>query len=238
LGFAPATSYTDRLSIYLNGARYCAVTVEQLLLSPSETRSGGETGKPVKKNMETSSPSVSHWLQRWSDGDSEALDQLMPLVYGELRRMARRYLGQQPPGHTLQTTALIHEAYLRLVGQEEKHWENRAHFFGVAAQAMRHILVDYARARNTAKRGGEARAVSLEEVAVVSAERAAELVALDDALAELARLSPRQSRVVELRYFGGLSVEAMAEVLQVSTDTVTRDWNQAKAWLHRALKRS
>ncbi len=188
--------------------------------------------------METSSQSVSHLLQRWSDGDSEALDQLMPLVYDELRRMARRYLGQQPTGHTLQTTALIHEAYLRLVGQEEKRWENRAHFFGVAAQAMRHILVDYARARHTAKRGAEARAVSLEEVAVVSDERAAELVALDDALAELDRLSPRQSRVVELRHFGGLSVTETAELLKVSPDTVTRDWNQAKAWLYRALSKA
>ena len=177
-------------------------------------------------------------LRRWSEGDSAALDQLMPLIYQELRRMARRYMGQQPTGHTLQTTALIHEAYLRLIGQGEKHWENRAHFFGVAAQAMRHILVDYARARDAAKRGGAARAVSLEEASVVSNERAAELVALDDALAELALLSPRQSRVVELRYFGGLSVTETAEVLKISPDTVTRDWNQAKAWLYRALSRS
>jgi RNA polymerase sigma factor (TIGR02999 family) len=188
--------------------------------------------------METSSQSVSQLLQRWSGGDNEAFDQLMPLVYGELRRMARRCMGQQPAGHTLQTTALIHEAYLRLAGQEEKRWENRAHFFGVAAQAMRHILVDYARARHTDKRGGEARVISLEEAALVSEERAAELIALDDALAELAQLSPRQSRVVELRYFGGLSVTEAAEVLQVSTDTVTRDWGQAKAWLYRALNRS
>lgn len=188
--------------------------------------------------METSSQSVSQLLRRWSDGESEALDQLLPLVYGELRRMARRYMRQQPSGHTLQTTALIHEAYLRLIGQEEKHWENRAHFFGVAAQAMRHILVDYARARRTAKRGGEAQAISLDEAAIVSDERAAELVALDDALAELSRLSPRQCRVVELRYFGGLSVAETSEVLAVSSDTVTRDWNQAKAWLHRELDRS
>ena len=187
--------------------------------------------------METSSQSVSFLLQRWSDGDRAALDQLLPLVYDELRRMARRYMGQQPDGHTLQTTALIHEAYLRLLGQEEKHWENRAHFFGVAAQAMRHILVDYARARQTAKRGGEARAVTLDEAAFVSDERAAEVVALDDALAELAQLSLRQSQVVELRYFGGLSVIEVAAVLQVSTDTITRDWNQAKAWLYRALSR-
>jgi len=183
----------------------------------------------------TSSQSVSQLLRRWTDGDLGALDQLLPLVYSELHRMARRHMGQQPSGHTLQTTALIHEAYLRLVGQEAKHWENRAHFFGVAAQAMRHILVDYARARHAAKRGGEARAVSVEEAAFVSVERVEEMVALDDALAELARLSPRQSRVVELRYFGGLSVAETAEVLKVSSDTVTRDWNQAKAWLHREL---
>lgn len=209
-----------------------------LWLSSSETRSRSEKPhSPSEKFMETSAHSVSHLLQRWSDGDRSALDELLPLVYDELRRMARRYMGQQPVGHTLQTTALIHEAYLRLVGQEEKHWENRAHFFGVAAQAIRHILVDYARARHTAKRGGAARTVPLEETTIVSAERAAELVALDEALAELARLSPRQSQVVELRHFGGLSVTETAEVLKISTDTVTRDWNQAKAWLYRRLSK-
>lgn len=185
--------------------------------------------------METASESVSQLLQRWSDGDKAALDQLMPLVYAELRRMARRYMWQQPSDHTLQTTALIHEAYLRLVGQEGKRWEGRAHFFGVAARAMRHILVDYARARHTGKRGGEARIVSMEEAAIVSMERAEELVSLDDALKELARLSPRQSQVIELRYFGGLSVTETADVLKISSDTVTRDWNHAKAWLHREL---
>jgi RNA polymerase sigma factor (TIGR02999 family) len=185
--------------------------------------------------METPSDSISLLLQRWSDGDKEALDQLMPMVYSELRKMARRYMWQQQSGHTLQTTALIHEAYLRLVRQDEKRWENRAHFFGVAAQAMRHILVDYARARNARKRGGEERVVSLEEAAIVSEDRAAELVSLDDALSELARLSPRQSRVVELRYFGGLSVTETADVLKVSSDTVTREWNHAKAWLYREL---
>ena len=197
-----------------------------------------KTRKPAEKSIKSSPQSISLLLQRWSNGDEGALEQLMPLVYAELRRMARRYMGQQPSSHTLQTTALIHEAYLRLAGQEEKRWENRAHFFGVAAQAMRHILVDYARARNTGKRGGEARTVSLEEAAIVSKERAAGLVALDDALAELAQLSPRQGRVVELRYFGGLSVEETAEVLKVSLDTVTRDWSQAKAWLHRELNKA
>ena len=180
--------------------------------------------------------SVTQLLEQWNNGDREALDKLMPLIYEELRKMARRYMGQQNPGHTLQTTALIHEAYLRMVKQKEKHFQNRAHFFGVAAQAMRHILVDYARTRHTAKRGGGARPISLEEAALVTPERAAELVAFDDALKELETLSKRQSRVVELRYFGGLSVEETATVLEVSPETVMRDWNMAKTWLHRALR--
>jgi len=185
--------------------------------------------------MENSS--LSHLLKRWSDGDREALEELAPKVYAELHRMAARHMRKQTPGHTLQTTALIHEAYLRLVGQTEKGWKNRLHFFGVAAQAMRHILVDYARARTTDKRGGRVRAVLLEEAAIVSAPRAAELIALDDALTQLTTLSPRQGRVVELRYFAGLSLEETAEVLKVSEDTVTRDWRQAKAWLHRELNK-
>lgn len=180
--------------------------------------------------------SVTQLLQRWNNGDREALDKLMPLIYEELRRMARRYMGQQNPGHTLQSTALIHEAYLRLVKQKDKHFQNRAHFFGVAAQAMRHILVDYARARNATKRGGHARPVSLEEAALVTQERAAELIAFDEALKELESLSTRQGRVVELRYFGGLTVEETAAVLEVSPETVMRDWSMAKTWLHRALK--
>jgi RNA polymerase sigma-70 factor, ECF subfamily len=179
--------------------------------------------------------SVTKLLEEWNSGDREALDKLMPLIYEELRKMARRYMHQQNPGHTLQTTALIHEAYLRLVKQKEKHFQNRAHFFGVAAQAMRHILVDYARERHTAKRGGRARPISLEEAALVTPERAGNLVAFDDALKELESLSKRQSRVVELRYFGGLSVDETAAVLEVSPDTVMRDWSMAKTWLHRAL---
>jgi len=162
----------------------------------------------------------------------------MPLVYVELRKMAKRYMRGQPIGHTLQTTALIHEAYLKLVGQEEKRWQNRAHFFGMAAQAMRHILVDYARARHAAKRGGGAHEVSFDEAAMVTAERVAEVVALDDALDGLANLAPRQSRVVELRYFGGLSVKETAEVLGVSAESVKRDWRMAKVWLLRELQRS
>jgi RNA polymerase sigma factor (TIGR02999 family) len=184
--------------------------------------------------MTPSPQQITQLLVAWSSGDQAALDELMPLVYGELRRIARRYMAGQPTGHTLQTTALINEAYLKLVGQEDKRWQNRAHFFGVAAQAMRHILVDYARARHAAKRGGEARAVSLDDLATT--EKTAELLALDDALKSLAELAPRQSQVVELRYFGGLSVEETAEVLKVSTVTVTRDWRMAKAWLLRELQ--
>jgi len=182
--------------------------------------------------------SVTQLLARWNNGELEALDELMPLIYDELRKMAKRYMSHQNPGHTLQTTALIHEAYLRMVKQKEKHFENRSHFFGVAAQAMRHILVDYARTRQTAKRGAGSRPISLEEAALVTQERAAELVAFDDALKELETLSKRQSRVVELRYFGGLSVEETATVLGVSADTVMRDWSMAKTWLHRALSPS
>lgn len=179
---------------------------------------------------------VTQLLIAWSNGDQAALDQLMPLVYGELRRMAKRYMAGQSPEHTLQTTALIHEAYLKLVGHKEKQWQNRLHFFGVAAQAMRCILVDYARSRHAAKRGGETRAISLDEAAMVTEDQTAELVALDDALNRLAEVSPRQSRLVELRYFGGLSVEETAEVLKVSAETVTRDWRMAKAWLLRELQ--
>jgi RNA polymerase sigma factor (TIGR02999 family) len=180
--------------------------------------------------------SVTQLLEQWNNGDRAALDKLMPLIYEELRKMARRYMSQQNAGHTLQTTALIHEAYLRMVKQKEKHFQNRAHFFGVAAQAMRHILVDYARTRRTAKRGGGIRPISLEEAALVTPERASELVAFDEALKELEELSQRQSRVVELRYFGGLSVEETATVLKVSPETVMRDWTMAKTWLHRALQ--
>jgi len=186
--------------------------------------------------MTASPQQITQLLVAWSKGDKAALDELMPLVYGELRRMAKRYMLGQPYGHTLQTTALIHEAYLKLVGHKEKRWQNRAHFFGVAAQAMRHILVDYARARHATKRGGEARAVSLDEAAIVTKDQATEVIALDMALNTLSELAPRQSRVVELRYFGGLSVEETAEVLKVSPETVTRDWRMAKAWLLRELQ--
>ena len=192
--------------------------------------------------METAALSVSQLLQRWSEGDRNALDQLTPLVYDELHRMARRYMQQQPAGHTLQTTALIHEAYLRLIGQREKHWENRAHFFGVAAQAMRHILVDYARARKMAKRGGGAHQVSLDEALTIGPEHGLEgsndLVALNDALDALAKLDQRQSQIVELRFFGGLTEEEISEVLKVSTRTVRSDWRLARSWLLRELDKN
>jgi len=182
----------------------------------------------------TAPTEVSQLLRAWSDGEKAAADRLMPLVYEELRQIARRQMRRQRAGHTLQTTALIHEAYLRLVGESDAPWQNRAHFFGVAAKAMRHILVDHARSRQAAKRGGAAQRVTLDEAALVSAEPA-ELVALDDALQSLAALDPRKSQVVEFKYFGGLTVKEIAEVLQVSPETVARDWRLARAWLLREL---
>ncbi|MEK7725403.1 MAG: ECF-type sigma factor, partial [Acidobacteriota bacterium] len=155
---------------------------------------------------------VTRLLEAWSSGRQEALDELMPLVYQELRKMAKQYMNSQSSGHTLQTTALIHEAYLKLADQKDKRWQNRAHFFAVAAQAMRHILVDHARSHQTEKRGGETQIISLEDTAIISNERANEVVALDEALQNLSNLDERKGRVVELRYFGGLSVEETAEV--------------------------
>jgi RNA polymerase sigma factor (TIGR02999 family) len=185
--------------------------------------------------MTPSQSEVTQLLAAWSDGDRGARDKLIPLVYAELRRVAAHYMRTQAPGHTLQTTALIHEAFLKLAGRPEKHWNGRAHFLGVAAQAMRHILVDHARAQDRAKRGGGVHAVSLEECGAVPVERAAELVALDEALDRLAAIDPRKARVVEMRYFGGLSVDEVAELLVVSPDTVMRDWRLAKTWLRREL---
>jgi RNA polymerase sigma factor (TIGR02999 family) len=180
---------------------------------------------------------VTQLLVAWSNGDSEALEKLIPLVYDDLRRLARNYMNRERAGHTLQTTALIHEAYLRLIEQKEVKWQNRAHFFAISAQLMRRILVSMARARQADKRGGETRQVSLDEAMVFSEERAADLVALDDAMNELAALDPRRCRVVELRHFGGLSVEETAEVLKVSPDTVMREWKRAKAWLYSELNK-
>jgi RNA polymerase sigma factor (TIGR02999 family) len=178
---------------------------------------------------------VTQLLQAWSDGNQEALDKLVPLVYEELHRLARHYMRDERPGHTLQTTGLVNEAYMRLVDWKNVRWQNRAHFFGVAAQMMRRILVDFARARQYAKRGGEARQVSLAEAAVVSAERGEDLIALDDALENLTAIDARKGRIVELRFFGGLSVEETAEVLKISPRTVMREWSLAQAWLYREL---
>lgn len=174
-------------------------------------------------------------LLEWREGDKAALDRLTPLVYDELRRIAHRYVQRERDGHTLQTTALVNEAYLRLAGQEKVNWQNRAHFFAVTAQVMRHILIDHARRRGYAKHGGEVQQIPIEDAAVMSMQRAAELVALEEALDELAKLDQRKSRVVELRYFGGLSLEETAEVLEISLMTVRRDWRAAKAWLYREV---
>ncbi|MGH9754095.1 MAG: sigma-70 family RNA polymerase sigma factor [Blastocatellia bacterium] len=188
--------------------------------------------------MTTPTPhEITQLLVAWSDGDEQSLASLMPLVYEELRRLASRHLGRERAGHTLQTTALVHEAYLRLVDQKETRWRNRAHFFAIAAKMMRRILVDYARARGFAKRGGGAQQVSFDKAMDVSGERAAELIALDDALNALAQFNERESKIVELRFFGGLSIEETAEALGVSPGTVMREWTFAKAWLNRELAR-
>jgi RNA polymerase sigma factor (TIGR02999 family) len=178
---------------------------------------------------------VTQLLMDWSDGDQAALNKLMPLVYRELRRLAHQHLNKESPGRTLQTTDLVHEAYLRLVDQKRTRWQNRTHFFGVAAQLMRRILVDRARRRRRIKRGGDMVMVSLDETAVVARQPKIDMIAFDEALTRLAELDPRKVRIVELRYFGGLSVEETAQFLNVSALTVMRDWKTAKAWLHREL---
>ena len=177
---------------------------------------------------------VSGLLRAWGDGDRGALDRLTPIVYDELRRLASRYMRGERPGHSLQTTALVNEAYIRLVDYRGMRWQDRAHFFAVSAQLMRRILVDHAR-RHNLKRGGGVQHVSFEDTAEVGSDRAADLLALDDALDALARVDPRKVQVVEMRYFGGLSVEETADVLKVSPLTVMRDWSTAKAWLYREL---
>jgi RNA polymerase sigma-70 factor (ECF subfamily) len=177
---------------------------------------------------------ISTLLCAWSNGDQTALERLTPLVYDELRRLARRYMRRERPGHSLQTTALVNEAYMRLVDYERMQWQNRAHFFAVSAQLMRRILVDHARSHNL-KRGGAVPHVALDEAAVVVGAQGTDMVALDDAMNTLARIDPRKVQVVEMRFFGGLSVEETAEVLKVSTVTVKRDWRAAKVWLYREL---
>ncbi len=183
------------------------------------------------------SQEITHLLRAWGQGDAAALEKLMPLVYAELRRLARRYMKRQRPDHPLQTTALVNEAYLRLIDSSRVQWQDRAHFFAVSAQLMRRILVDFARAQGNLKRGGGAQQLSLDQAMEVSAERNADLIALDDALNTLATMNPRQSQIVELRYFGGLSEEETAEALTVSPRTVRRDWSLARAWLYRELNR-
>ena len=179
---------------------------------------------------------VTLMLKEWSDGNQNIFDKLMPLVYEELRRQAAGYLRRERPDHTLQPTALINEAYLKLIDQRDVKWQNRAHFFAIAAQAMRRILVDYARERKREKRGGVAENLPLDEaLTIVSQEKSIDLVALDEALNKLAKFDERQAKVVELRYFSGLSIDETAEVLDVSNVTVRRDWNMAKAWLHQEI---
>jgi len=182
-------------------------------------------------------PEVTQLLIDCSKGSQDAFKQLFPLVYEELRRLAHRYMTQERPGHTLQTTAVVHEAYLRLIDQKHVQWQNRAHFFAIASQMMRRILITHAQSHAYAKRGGGALKVSLDEAAVLSQERASDLIALDEALKGLTAIDPRRSQVVELRFFGGLSNEEIAEVLNISTNTETRDWSVAKAWLHREMSK-
>jgi RNA polymerase sigma-70 factor (ECF subfamily) len=183
---------------------------------------------------EPAAEDVSTLLRAWSDGDQSALERLTPVVYDELHRLARRYMKGERSGHSLQTTALVNEAYMRLVDYERMRWQNRAHFFAVSAQLMRRILVEHAR-RHNLKRGGGVRHVSLDEASMVDGDPDADLVALDDAMNGLARIDPRKVQVVEMRFFGGLSVEETAEVLKVSPVTVKRDWRAARAWLYREL---
>jgi RNA polymerase sigma factor (TIGR02999 family) len=187
--------------------------------------------------MEPRSQEVTELLVAWSGGDSDALQDLVPIVYDELRRLARQYMHVEPDNQTLQTTALIHEAYLKLIDQKRVKWQNRAHFFGVAAQMMRRILVDAARKRRAEKRGGTFQKVSLDEAPILSYSPAREVVAVDDALTALAALDPQKSRIVELRFFAGLSVDETAEVLKISAATVMREWKRAQAWLYAEIGR-
>ncbi len=188
--------------------------------------------------MQTHSPKeITRLLVAWGDGDQSALEELAPLVQSELHRLAHHYMGRERPGHTLQTSALVNEAYIRLIDWKNVRWQNRAHFYAVSAQVMRRILVDFARERQNLKRGGGALRVSLGEAEAFPVERGADLVALDEALIGLAEVDPRKGEVVEMRFFGGLSVKEVAEVLKVSEETVMRDWRLAKVWLLRELGR-
>ena len=183
------------------------------------------------------SPDVTRLLMNWNHGDRSALEELMPLVYGELRRLASAYLRRERPGHTLQSTALVHEAFIRLVGQRDVEWRNRAHFFGIAAQMIRRILVDYARSQHAGKRGSGAVKLSLDEALAVPMATGVDLLGLDEALDRLAALDSRQARVVELRFFAGLSIEETAEVMGISPASVKREWSTARLWLFREMTR-
>jgi RNA polymerase sigma-70 factor, ECF subfamily len=185
--------------------------------------------------MRSSTQQVTQLLNDWSNGDQAARDRLMALVYDELHRLAHQYMKRERPGHTLQTSALVNEAFVKLVDQRNVRWQNRAHFFGIAAQLMRRILVDHARSRQSAKRGGAARPVSFDDGLLVSDERSAEVVGVHEALERLAEFDSRKGQIVELRFFGGLSIDETAEVLSVSPGTVMRDWTLAKAWLRREM---
>ena len=185
-----------------------------------------------------SPPNVTRLLLAWSHGDASALDQLLPVVYQELRRLAKHYMAQERPGHTLQATALVNEAYLRLIDVNQVQWQNRVHFFAVAAQMMRRILVEFARSRHRQKRGGDPQRVTFDQVPEIAQDRGPDIEALDEALSALATLDARMSQVVELRFFGGLTVEETAETLKVSPETVMREWKTAKVWLLRELNRS
>ncbi len=187
--------------------------------------------------MHPSPHQVTELLNEWGKGNPSALDQLMPLVYSELHKLARWHMQRQNPSHTLETTALIHEAYLRMTGDAGRQWKNRFQFFGLAAKVMRQVLVDHARAKHSAKRGGRWRALPLDEGIATCDERLAGLLVLDQTLTSLAKLHPRQSEVVELRFFGGFTVEETAQILKVSPETVTLDWRAARAWLHHELDR-
>jgi RNA polymerase sigma factor (TIGR02999 family) len=178
---------------------------------------------------------ITQLLANWSDGDTHALERLVPLVYPELRRMARRQMARENPNHTLQTSALINEAYLKLIDRQQTDWQNRAHFYAVAAQVMRHILIDHARLHLYDKRGGGAKHVPLEEAEILKAERAGELIALDEALKGLAKLDQRRGQIVELKFFAGLSAEEIGAVLAISPATVQREWRAAKAWLRHTM---
>ena len=189
----------------------------------------------MKKDPPPQEHEITQLLAEWREGNQAALDDLYPLVYAELHRLARRYMSRERKGHTLQTTALINEAYVRLVDQRSVQWANRSHFFAISAQIMRRILIDHARSHAYAKRGGGARQVSLDETATVALGDLSEFLRLDEALKSLAELDPRRSQVVELKYFGGLNNDEIAGVLKISKNTVTRDWNMARAWLYGQL---